>query len=116
MDSRESDRDLIERILSNYANIPYADDPLLHTQTIFDRVNDHYVLMNVGWEERDGIKHRLHYPLIHIDYLDGKFWIQHDGTDYGIAQELVNAGIEKSRIVLAFRTPELRQLSEYAVE
>ena len=116
MDSSESDRQLIERLLTEYASIPYADEPMLQTQTIFDRLNDHYILMNVGWEEREGVKQRLHYPLIHIDYINGKFWIQHDGTDLGVAHELVEAGIPKSRIVLAFRAPELRQYTEYAVE
>ncbi|MCU0482524.1 MAG: XisI protein [Anaerolineae bacterium] len=116
MDTYESERQLVERILGEYASIPYSNEPSLETQTVFDRVNDHYILMNVGWEERDGIKYRLHYPLVHIDIINGKFWIQHDGTDFGIARELVNAGIPKSRIVLAFRAPELRQYTEYAVE
>jgi hypothetical protein len=43
-------------------------------------------------------------------------WIQSDGTEYGIADELEAAGIPKHDIVLAFHRPEDRALlPEYAV-
>lgn len=114
MDTRDSDRDLVERLLSEYAQVPYAEPDAPQTQTIFDRSHDRYVLMNVGWESVNGRKQRLHYPLIHVDIIDGKFWIQHDGTDINIAQELERAGIPRERIVLAFREPELRPHTAYA--
>jgi hypothetical protein len=46
--------------------------------TVLDRAQDHYLLMAVGW---DGHK-RVHAPLIHVDIIDGKFWIQHDGRGH----------------------------------
>jgi len=52
--------------------------------------------------------------LIHVDLKDGKFWIQRDGTEYGIARELVDAGVPKDLIVLAFRPPEVRKYTEFA--
>jgi hypothetical protein len=52
---------------------------------------------------------------MHVDIRDGKFWIEHDGTEYGIANELVDAGVPKEHIVLAFHEPELRQYTEFAV-
>ncbi|MEB3229320.1 MAG: element excision factor XisI family protein, partial [Synechocystis sp.] len=44
-----------------------------------------------------------------------KVWIQHDGTENGIAHELEAAGIPKKQIVLAFKPITNRQLTEYAV-
>jgi len=38
-----------------------------------------------------------------------------DGTEYGIAQELLDAGIPMSRIVLAFRSLERRRRTDFAV-
>jgi hypothetical protein len=46
---------------------------------------------------------------------DGKIWIQHDGTEIGIANQLVELGIPKSDIVLAFHSPFKRQFTEFAV-
>lgn len=64
----------------------------------------------VGW---DGAQ-RVHGSVVHIDIIDGKVWIQRDGTKHGIAEELVAAGIPRDHIVLAFHPPDLRQYTDYA--
>ena len=43
-----------------------------------------------------------------------KLTIQYDGTEYGVAQELLDAGVPKEHIVLAFYTPQMRQYTELA--
>lgn len=68
------------------------------------------MLVNVGWDDR-----RVHGCLVHVDLIDGKFWIQRDGTEDGIATELVAAGVPKSRIVLAFHPVDVRPHTGYAV-
>ena len=98
MDTRATYRPLIEQILTEYAQIPYAYGDI-QIQTIFDREGDHYLLMLVG---RDGIR-RVHGCLVHIDLSDGKIWIQRDGTEDGIARDLIRAGVPKEDIILAFR-------------
>jgi len=110
MATTESDRHLIESIIREYARIPYSYGEI-QLQTVVDREQDHYLLMLVGWE---GIR-REHGCLVHVDLIDGKFWIQRDGTERGIAQELLDAGVPKSRIVLAFRSLRKRQLTDFAV-
>ena len=52
---------------------------------------------------------------LHVDIINGKVWIQRDGTEEGIALELVAAGIPKEHIVLAFHHPSRRPDTEYAV-
>ena len=107
MDTRESDRQLIEMILVEYAKVPHAYGDF-HLQPIFDREQNHYLLMFVGWE---GIR-RVHGCLVHVDIIDDKFWIQRDGTESSITRELMEAGVSKDRIVLAFRSPETATLAE----
>jgi hypothetical protein len=53
--------------------------------------------------------------LLHIDIINHKLWIQHDGTEEGVAVDLVAAGIPKEQIVLAFRTLEQRKHTDFAV-
>jgi hypothetical protein len=110
MDTHATYRQLIERLLTEYAQISYAHGDI-QRQTVFDRIDDHYLLMLVG---REGIR-RVHGCLIHVDLIDGKIWIQRDGTEHGIARDLLEAGVPKDQIVLAFRSPEMRQYSEFAV-
>ena len=41
--------------------------------------------------------------------------MQYDGTKYGVARELADAGVPEDHIVLGFREPEIRPYTEYAV-
>ena len=68
---------------------------------IFDREKHHYQLVNVGWNESQ----RIRGCVLHIDIKDGKIWIQHDGTAPGVANELVEMGVPKQDIILAFHAP-----------
>ncbi len=109
MDRIETYRQIICNVLSEYLNLRYANAEI-QNEAIFDRENDRYMVVSVGW---DGVK-RVHGALIHIDIINGKIWIQRDGTEHGVARELVAAGIPKDQIVLGFHTPDVRPLTEYA--
>lgn len=110
MDTLDTYRQIIENVLTKYTHIPYAYGDM-RSKTIFDRTADSYLLMTVGW---NGVK-RIHGCLIHLDIIDGKVWIQRDGTEYGIALELEAAGIPKNHIVLGFHSADVRPYTEYAV-
>ena len=110
MNTQSTYRQLVEQILTNHASIPYANSSAKQ-QTIFDRDGNHYLIMLVG---RDGTK-RVHGCLIHVDIVGNKIWIQRDGTEQGVAVQLLEAGVPKEHIVLAFRSPEMRQHTGFAV-
>jgi XisI protein len=46
---------------------------------------------------------------LHIDIIENKLWIEHDGTEDGLAYELMAAGIPQEYIVLAFKLSELQK-------
>ena len=110
MDALETYRVATERVLTEYARFLTTDAETV-CETVFDRVNDRYLIVEVGWEKG----RRIYGTLLHVDVFDGKLWIQHDGTEDGVAGELVAAGVPKDRIVLGFRAPSLRAQSEFAV-
>jgi hypothetical protein len=110
MATLEEYRAIIEKILDEYTCIPYAYVDV-KTEAVFDRIHDRYLLINMGWDNGK----RVHTCLVHIDIIDNKLWIQKDGTEHGVAKELVKEGIPKDHIVLAFRPPEVRKHTEYAV-
>jgi hypothetical protein len=82
----------------------------IETEAIIDPDKGHYELLHVGW---DGVR-RVHGAVIHIDIIGDKIWIQHDGTSPGVAEELVEAGIPRENIVLAFHPAHLRQYTGFA--
>jgi hypothetical protein len=97
MDTRTAYRDVIEKVLADYAAIPWAHGDVT-TQTVFDRERDHYLLVLVG---TDGVR-KVHGVLVHVDIVGDQVLIQRDGTELGMAPRLARAGIPKDRIVLSF--------------
>jgi hypothetical protein len=68
-------------------------------------------IIRAGWNDRS----RVYGVSVHIEVKDDKIWIQQDRTDTGIARELVEFGVPKNDIVLAFKSPFTRKFTEYAV-
>lgn len=101
---------VIERLLTEYAAF-LGDDDSVQVKLVFDREHDRYLLIEAGWQGTD----RIYGTLLHIDIIDGKFWIQQDGTEEGVAEELVAVGVPKDHIVLGFKSPERRRLTEFAM-
>jgi XisI protein len=118
MDTLEQYRQLIRNILLEHTKIPFSYGEI-EFETVFDSEQDRYLLMILGREPAYDFlptsTRRVHGCLIHIDIIDGKIWIQRDGTEEGVAVELVRQGVPKERIVLGFRSEELRKDSEFAV-
>ena len=104
-------RQAILNVIQDYLDYLDNNDPETQLQIIADETNHHYFLFEIGW---NGYR-RIYGPIIHLNIIDNKIWIQHDGTEQGIATELLAQGIEKQQIVLAFKCLERRQITDFAV-
>ena len=91
------------------AEIP--EEPGIRTEVIFDDAQGHYEITQSGWEGDS----RVHGSLAHCDVHSGKIYVEHDGTDFGIADFLLDHGVSCDNIVLGFHAPELRNLTPFAV-
>ena len=100
----------IIQILQEYLDF-LGNDPESQLQLIIDEKNDHYLLLETVWHKNQ----RIYGNLIHCDIINGKIWIQQDGTEEGIANELVKLGISPQQIVLAFKTAERRKITDFAI-
>jgi hypothetical protein len=100
---------MIQEILRRHS---YNDsDSGTEVQLIFDTENHHYQVVHLGWQEQL----RVYGCIIHVDLKDDKIWIQRDGTEIGIANELVAEGVPKHDIVLGFKAPYKRPFTEFAL-
>lgn len=80
-------------------------------QILIDKVNNHFMLVVVGWSNRNFI----HDVLLHFDIKpDGKVWIQVNWTEIQVGQELVARGIPATDIVLGFQPEYARPHTGYA--
>jgi XisI protein len=110
MDQLDHYRQQIQLVLERHRELDPKSEGV-ETYTVFDTQNDHYQVMSVGWQDGD----RIYGCLIHVDIKDGKIWIQYDGTEYSIANELIDLRIPKQAIVIAYHAPYARHFTEFAV-
>jgi hypothetical protein len=87
---------------SSYADLQY--------ELIIDLAHQHFQLCMTGW---DGTT-RVHSLLVHIVIRDALIWLEEDLTDADIAEQLVQAGIARNRIVLGFQPPYKRGMYGFA--
>lgn len=103
---------LLKQIFIDYAEllnrcpIPDAD-----TELLIDEERGQYILHTLGWKGKSRVWNTPLYVRVH----NGKIWIERDWIEEGIADRLLDAGVPKDDIVLAFHHPEMRPLTEFAV-
>ncbi len=100
----------VMQVLQDYADFLGQDDST-QMVVIADREHDRYLLVEMGWQGEE----RIYGTLIHIDLLDDKVWIQQDGTERGVAADLLNAGVPMPQIVLGFKSAQRRKITDYAI-
>ena len=71
----------------------------------------HLARRGTGWEDW----RQVHGSVIQIDLRGEKVWIQHDGTEVGVAHELEATGTPREQIVLGFHHPSKRKHTPYQV-
>lgn len=111
MDKIARNKAIVRELVKEIADMTPSTEGV-ENQLIIDDERGHYILFSVGWEDKE----RHYATFVHIDVKsDGKVWLQHDGTDLKIALELIEKGIPKEEIVLAFHAPFRRKHTGFAV-
>ncbi|MBI5913750.1 MAG: XisI protein, partial [Bacteroidetes bacterium] len=99
---------IVSDLVKEIGNMVPSDE-FTETQIILDKEGGHFLLFDIGWHG----KKRVYLPFVHVDVmLNGKVWIQHDGTDLNIAGLLIEKGIPQNDIVIGFRAPHVRAMME----
>lgn len=97
MDSAQDISSVVKQVIGRYARFkPSHGD--IRLETVFDDTHNRYALMQVGWDRGRRIRGNLIYVVLH----DEKIWIEYDGMEQGITQDLIAAGVAPEQIVLAF--------------
>lgn len=97
MDTTAKYREIIKQTILEYAKFRPSHGNI-RLDPIFDEMHDRYGLMQVGWDRERRVKGNLIYITLH----DEKVYIEYDGIEHGITDDLIRRGIPKERIVLSF--------------
>lgn len=112
MDKVTKYRQLLKQILSRHIELVNRRPvPGVDAELILDEKRDNYMWITVGWSGAERIDGITFFARIR----NGKFWIEEDWTEEGIATHLLAAGVPKADIVLAFHHPSVRPQTEFAV-
>ncbi len=111
MDKLERYRQIVRDTLAPLTLTRFSS-PGIVNEAVFDTEQDRYLIVTTGWE---GMSKRIYFNLAHLDLINGKVWIQYDGTEDGIGYALEAAGIPKSDIVPAFHPENVRPHTGYGV-
>ena len=95
MDKLAKYRKIVKRIVDHYGQFQ-ASVGDIQTYAICNEKTDNYLLLDVGWQPNGRRQHAM--PL-HIRIKDSKVWLEWDGTDQEIAQQLIDAGIAEDDII-----------------
>ena len=103
--------DIIQNVMNDFIQKRKDSVKGLTYEMILDHKNLRYQLILMGWHNEE----RIHHLVFHIDIINDKIWIQEDNTEIGIANSLVEKGISKKEIILAYFSEFHRQFTEFAV-
>jgi XisI protein len=111
MDKITQHRATIQEILTEYHQLNIKASSTTESALVFDEIHDQYLLLLMGWNKDERIKS----VMIHIRLKEGKIWIEEDWTEDGVATDLLQKGIGREEIVLAFHPPRVRSHTEFAI-
>src|SRR5258708_12993916 len=95
----EEFREIVKQVLRDYADLGRPEGAEI--ELVFDDNVGHYELRYTGWQ---GWR-RLDGSVIHLDLRGDKVWVQHDGTNKPVADDLLQPAIPAANLVLACHHP-----------
>lgn len=111
MDKLKHYREIVKEVLTEYHQINEKSASTTESVLAFDEVHNQYLLLLMGWHKDERIKS----VMIHIRLKDNKIWIEEDWTEDGVATDLLQKGVSREEIVLAFHPPHVRKYTEFAI-
>lgn len=83
----------------------------IESETVFDLINDRYLLIDLGWNGHQ----RIYNCVLHLEIREEKIWIQRNQTDTLIADILIAKGVAKDDIILGLQPPYIREYTGFGV-
>jgi len=112
MEKIEFLRKSILSAMTEYAKyLEGANVPKVAYSVLSDEKHDRYQLLAIGWDKND----RIYSVIFHADIVGGHVWIQEDNTQDGFANLLLEKGVNKKEMVLAYYPDYHQQYTEFAV-
>ena len=107
MDRIEKYRQILQSIVKRHAQFQPANGNI-QTHAICDPENDDYMVIDSGWNEKG---RRIYDVVLHFRLQNGVIYVERDNTDAEVVRELLEAGVEKENIILAYNALPYQKLN-----
>ena len=97
MDTTESIREIVKNVVRQYAALRPSHGEI-RLDLVFDEAHDRYALLQVGWDRG----RRVRGLLLYIVVADDKIYIEYDGMEQGIREDLLDRGVAEDDIVFPY--------------
>ena len=108
MDKLENYRQILQKIVKRHAQFQPANGEI-ETHAVIDTENDDYMVVDSGWNEKG---RRIYDVVLHFRLQNDTVHIERNNTDAEIVQELLESGIEKDDIILAYNALPYQRLND----
>lgn len=108
MKESENYRQILEKTIKRHAQFQPANGQI-ETHAVCDREADEYMVVDSGWNEKG---RRIYDVVLHFRLQDGVVHIERDNTDAEVVRELLESGIEKDDIILAYNALPYQRLND----
>jgi hypothetical protein len=98
---------ICRQIVERHAAMP-SEPTSVESLAVCDSESGNYLLMDIGWYPKE----RAHYVVVHLRVKGGKVWVEYDGVEYGIAKDLIEAGIPEEDVVWPSNERDRRRFTE----
>jgi hypothetical protein len=100
---------ILSEVIREWGETGSSFDPI-DMEVIADEQSGNFLLVGVGWRGDE----RIHHMYFHARVREGKIWIEWDGIDPSILDELLQRGIPRHQMVFGFLHISMRNAVENA--
>ena len=108
MDRIENYRRILQRVVKRHAQFQPANGDI-QTHAVCDHETDEFMVIDSGWNEKG---RRIYDVVLHFRLQDGIVHVERDNTDAEIVRELLDSGIAKDDIILAYNALPFQKLED----
>ena len=108
MDRIENYRQILEKVVKRHAQFQPANGNI-QTHAVCDRETDEYMVIDSGWNEKG---RRIYDVVLHFRLQDGIVHVERDNTDAEVVRELLDSGIAKDDLILAYNALPFQKLED----
>ena len=102
----ENYRRILEKVVKRHAQFQPANGNI-QAHAVFDRETDEFMVIDSGWNEKG---RRIYDVVLHFRLQEGIVHVERDNTDAEVVRELLDSGIAKDDLILAYNALPFQKL------